>query len=434
MQTLIIGAGIAGLTVAWRLAQANEKVTVLEAQAQVGGNVQSVFRDDFLVEKGPNTLLVSHQQVENLLKDLALTPIAANPAANRRFVYRNKKLMLVPMQPLALLTSPLLSAAAKLSLIKLLQKQTPPPQEESLADFVQRRTHREIVDYLLNPFISGIYAGDPTQLSYPAVLPKIATAERKNGFLRPEKNPNKIKSYTVSFAEGLQALPKALAAGIQRQHGQIFLEQQVEKIEKNQESWQVSTQDNHYQAERLIIATPAYVTAALLSSFLPEAEKLKTIAYPSVLSVAMAFDRAAVGHPLHGFGFLIPRKEGIETLGVLFSSTLFPGRAPADKVLLTAFIGGASNPVSPAAAERIFAEIAPILAITAPPLWQEASYWPQAIPQYHFGHLELIQAVQQAVSKFNDLFLLGNWQGGISLGDGLVNALNLAEQLLAKSR
>lgn len=237
MQTLIIGAGIAGLTVAWRLAQANEKVTVLEAQPQVGGNVQSLWRDDFLVEKGPNTLLVNHRQVEQLLKDLQLTPIMANPAANRRFVYKNKKLMLVPMQPLALLTSPLLSTAAKLSLIKLVQKQLPPTSEESLADFVQRRTHRDVVDYLLNPFISGIYAGDPQALSYPAVLPKIAAAERQTGYLRPEKNPDKLKSYTVSFAEGLQALPKALAAGIQRQQGQIFLEQKVEKIEKNQQGW-----------------------------------------------------------------------------------------------------------------------------------------------------------------------------------------------------
>lgn len=170
---------------------------------------------------------------------------------------------------------------------------------------------------------------------------------------------------------------------------------------------------------------------------MPAAEKLKNIVYPSVLSVALAFERSAVGHPLHGFGFLIPRKEHIETLGVLFSSTLFPGRAPANKVLLTAFVGGALNPVhshATDAAERIFPEIAPILALKNAPLWQEVTYWPQAIPQYNFGHLNIVQEVQQAVSKFKNLFLLGNWQGGISLGDGLVNALTLAQALLEKHK
>lgn len=437
---LVIGAGISGLSSAWFLKQKGHRVRVIEAAPRGGGCLQSAHPGDFLVEGGPNSTLDRGTALAELTRDVGLAGevVEANQAARRRYIVKDGRLLPLPGGPGAFIRTPLFSAAAKLRLL-LEPFHGRAKGEESVAEFVRRRLGPEFLDWAVDPFVSGVYAGDPDRLSVRSATAKIYALEAEYGslfvgavmrLLRGRASGPTPTGRLIAFREGMQALPDAVTAALD---GAVHFGKPVRGLSPHPGGWQVETDGERYEAERVVLAVPAYHAAELLSPLDPElAEPMAQINYPPVASVALGFGREQVGHPLDGFGALIPRRLGIETLGALFSSTLFPGRAPEGKVLLTAFIGGARNPAvgqrdEGELAAKVLEDLRPLLGIDGEPVFSQVTLWPRAIPQYELGHPDRIARIDRALLRWPGLHLRANWRDGISVGDCVTMAKALAE-------
>ncbi|RRQ23793.1 protoporphyrinogen oxidase [Guyparkeria sp. SCN-R1] len=455
IDTLIIGAGASGLAAGWALARGGQRVTVLEAGDTPGGNIQSRRDGEWQIEIGPNTLMVK-PPLYRLLRELDLTDeaIFAGEAGKKRYIAKGKRVLALPTHPLNAPFNPLLGPR---SIGRILREPWVGrgAGEETLAQFVERRLGRNILDYLVDPFVSGVYAGDPARLSVQAAMPKLAAMEREHGSLirgglaamkrakqeRREGNepmPSEWRGKLISFPGGIQTLTDRLAAEIDASSGgAIACGRCAQAVQSSDGGWQVTDQDGTtWQAKRLVLATPAHVSASLLRPLDPLlAEPLDEIVYPPVAAVALGFPPGVLAHPLDGFGVLIPRRERRRTLGALFSSTLFPNRAPHGHKLITAFIGGRQDPdaleMSDAdLARQVGKDLGDLLGIEGEPVWQRVSRWPRAIPQYELGHLARIERLDQALENHPGLSLIGNWREGIAVGDCLENGQALARRIL----
>ncbi|HES76311.1 MAG TPA: protoporphyrinogen oxidase, partial [bacterium] len=359
--------------------------------------------------------------------------------ANRRYVVRDGRAVALPGSPLDFFTTPLFSPAAKFRLLAepFIGRAA---QEESVAEFVRRRLGQEFLDWAIDPFVSGVYAGDPARLSVRAATAKVYALEREHGslILGALKKAFKVRKAEVqttpvghmfSFDRGLGQLIAALAA---RLEDALHLDTRVQGLQHTHDGWQVNTSQGAFVAQKVVLAVPAEVCAALLEPFLGvRVQPLREIPYPPVMSVALGFRREDVAHALDGFGVLIPAKEQVTTLGALFSSTLFPGRAPEGQVLLTVFIGGRRHEdvgawTDEAVVARVLADLAPVLGLRAAPLMTHVQRWPRAIPQYELGHLERIAALDEAMHKLEGLVIRANWRDGVSVSDAIRNGLALA--------
>lgn len=442
MRVLVVGGGISGLATAWFLRQRGCAVAVFEAGAEAGGSVRTIRRDGFLVEAGPNSALYRDGALGSLVRELGLERelIEANAAAKRRYIAKDGRPVPLPGGPLAFLSTRVFTPAGKLRLL-LEPFHGRAPAEESIAQFVRRRLGPEFLDWAIDPFVSGVYAGDPARLSVRAATPKIYALEEEYGslfigaaarFIRGRPSGPQPTGRLISFRAGMQTLPRAIGDRL----GEHFRAgEAVEAIERSTKGWTVRTAATAQEADVLVLAVPAYRAADLLASIDPDVSAaLRGIRYPPVASVALGFERAQVAHPLDGFGMLIPGRLGCETLGVLFSSTLFPERAPPGRVLLTAFIGGARHASAgelPEAAlvERVLAELSALLGIRGAPVFQHVTRWARAIPQYELGHLERLARIDAALTRLPGLHVRANWRDGVSLGDCVANARALAMKL-----
>jgi len=431
---IVVGAGLTGLTATWYLHQLGIPALLLEAEDEVGGNIRSRREDGFLRDLGPNSLMLRGELLPDLIRHLHLEErvVEANPLARRRFVL-NRQNRTVALGPGVLFSSSLLSLSARLHLLGEPWRRPRPhaDAEESIADFVRRRLGPEVLTWIVDPFVSGVFAGDPEKLSVQAALPRLAAMEAESGSLiraalRARGGRKKQgRARLVSFRGGLQELPKALAASLPADR--LHLARAVTGLACGDGRWRLQTTRGDLECRQLVLALPAADSARLLRPLAAElADELSAIDYPAVATIALGFPRSAVEHPLDGFGLLIPRQRGIETLGVLFSSTLFPERAPADTVLLTAFLGGARQDIaqrSPADLEaQALGDLRPILGIRGDPSYRRCALWPRAIPQYNLGHDRRIARIHELRRQLPNLELLGNWQGGVALGDCVTQA------------
>jgi len=453
LDTLIVGAGATGLAAAWALAKGGRRVALLERNAQFGGNLRTERDGEWQIEHGPNTVIMK-PPLYALLDELDLLDEAqpANAIANKRFVVLNGRPVALPMKPRDALTSPIIGwrGWARLAREPFIARSV--AQEETLAAFVSRRLGPRILGRMVDPFVSGVYAGDPARLSVQAAMPRLAAMEQEHRSLiigglkrlrQARRDPSPIpvewRGKLVSFAQGLQRLTDRLAECIASQPtAALHTGCEISGIRREGEQWVV--EDSHgqqWRARSLVLAVPAPVAARLLRP-LDEAlaDPLAAIAYPPVNAIALGFREQDIAHPLDGFGVLIPRAEKRRTLGALFSSTLFPNRAPAGHKLLNVFIGGRQDP---AAAEgddatqvsRVVGELHDLLGIRGEPVWQRVTRWSQAIPQYEVGHLARLATLDAALANHAGLYLAGNWRGGIAVGDCLENGRLLGEKLLA---
>jgi oxygen-dependent protoporphyrinogen oxidase len=444
----VIGAGISGLTCAYALKKSGQNVLLLEASPRPGGVIQSVEENGYLFELGPQSFSATPELAE-LCKELLLTEqVLETPRGAPRYILINRKLVNVPLSP-ALLTSGLLSWGTKLTFLRdVLGKTSPPETDESIAAFVRRKFSEQLLDRLVGPFISGIYAGDPEQLSLRAAFPKLYEAEKaaasvirgglklgakagKETLSRPRTGPR-----LLSFRAGNETLVGALAAAL---GPALRCNVEVSEVRRAGNKFQIGTQSaagpEEITCDRVVLATPTDASAQILRGLVPGASAaLQSILYAPVAVVSLVYKQQQVARSLNGFGFLAPRSSGLRTLGSVWSSSLFRARAPEGHVLLTNFVGGATDPSATRLSEEELAalvhrEIAPILKITGVPEKVRTTRYPHAIPQYNLGHLERLQEIQDSIAQVPRLRLIGNYWKGPAIGTCVEQALAVAEEI-----
>lgn len=435
----VLGAGISGLTIAYALQKQGFSVTVYEKNDEVGGAIKSIQKDGWLVEEGPNTLMVKSQRAWDLLEELNLADdiIPANKEAKRRFIVKNNNPIALPTSFGAFLKSPLISAGAKLRLLKEPFIAPSTIDDESIASFIRRRLGKQPLDYGVNPFISGIYAGDPEKLSIKHTLSSLWEMEQQygsllKGIINKKKSASPVRKSLISFTEGNQMLPKALARSL-AQPVQTSCEIRAAKPSKGR--WKISgTHNDHsFQAEHdiLISTLPAYLLSSLFESEL--FDLLANIFYVPLSVMAIGFKEEQIRHPLNGFGMLIPEVEHHNALGMLFSSTLFPDRAPDRHHLLTCFVGGARQPRLASTSktellELLLPELNNLLGVEGNPVFTHHTFWKHAIPQYEMGYNRYLSAMNMIEERHPGILLAGNFRYGVSVPDCIMSGFKVAER------
>jgi len=441
----VLGGGISGLTAGFLLHQKGYRVAVLERSERAGGCITTWARDGFLFELGPNTVLNNAFEIDGLCEAAGILGqrLTAAPAAKRRFIVKEGKLAPLPGGPLGFLGTSLFSWRAKVRLLKEpFIKPAPPEDEESIARFVRRRLGQEMLDYAVGPFVSGVYAGDPERLSIRHATGKIYALERDYGSLiwgavRKRKGPAPAGGL-FSFPKGLAFLPESLAQGL----GECFFTNTaVAAVEKRGDAFLVTAAERNgssrtLEARAVVCALPAKAAALALNPLDREFPRLVLdLPYADVALVCMGFRREEVEHPLDGFGFLAPEVEQRFVLGCLFSSSLFPGRAPEGHVALSAFVGGAVHPERASEGEgplleKVLADLTPLLGLRGRPVVTRVEAWRPAIPQYNLGHGTLKEAAARFERAVPGLYLSGNLLHGVSVGNCIQNATHTAERVI----
>jgi oxygen-dependent protoporphyrinogen oxidase len=451
-QVAVIGAGISGLACAYRLQQLGLHVTVFEVNDSAGGLIDSVQKEGLLFEAGPQSFQGTPALV-TLIRELGLESQlqTADPRAPR-YVLLHGHLRKIPMSPQALLASSLLNPISRWKIAtEPFKKSRPPTEEESVANFVRRKFGNEILEYLVAPFVSGVYAGDPEKLSLKAAFPTLDEWERQYGSVlrgamksRPPKERRTGATPLCSFTHGVATLPRKIAAKLGDAMQYETRAVSVDSASGGQHSYAGASpaceirivhggQEQSAIAGAVVIATPAYAAAHLLGTSAPYlAQTLSGIAYASVAVVASTYYRQQVGDPLEGFGFLVPRGEKVRTLGTVWNSSLFPGRAREGSVTITSFIGGATDPDIMNLHEESIAAIvaeenARILGITGPPVDVAAWKFPRALPQYNLGHGQIVETIRGAERASPGLFFAGNYLEGPAVGKCVENGFQTAE-------
>jgi oxygen-dependent protoporphyrinogen oxidase len=445
---IVVGGGISGLVCAYALRKAGIRALVLEASPRAGGAIGSERRDDFLLELGPQSFSGT-AALRDLAEELEIADqLLQAPADAPRYVLINGALRAVPLNPADLLTSSLLSVRSKWRIARDAFGTTSAPEEdESVAAFVRRKFGEQLLDRLVAPFVSGIYAGDPERLSLRAAFPQLYEAEESAGSVirgmmraaKARKAPRE-RPTLLSFRDGNETIIQALTAKI----GSLLrLGAEVVGIGVHREAgavkFQVRTREARKEetivTERLVLATPADVAGTLLRDVNPAFEPvLGGIEYAPVAVVSLGYRRDDIGHSLKGFGFLAPRSSGLRVLGSVWNSSLFPGRAPAGHALLTSFVGGATDPGAAALsaadlAELVHREVAPVLRIHAAPAFSHVQIYPRALPQYNIGHNDRLMALERLRADLPGLFFVGNYLRGPAIGNCVELAIATAGAL-----
>ena len=447
---VVIGGGVSGLACAYRLKKLGVPVTLLEASPRMGGLIETVERDGFLFETGPQSFQGTETLLD-LIQELALDGelCKADPAAPR-YILRSGRLRKVPMSPQAMLATSLLTPGTRWKIVSEPFKRTRPPgDEESVADFVRRKFGHEILEYLVSPFVSGVYAGDPEKLSLRAAFPTIEEWEREYGSVLRGQMKSRSSSTTArkgppplcSFRRGMatlmqamrtnlgeSAVPGACATTLSRS-GNLGGAAYEIRVARD------GTTGETLLAPAVVLATPAYVASHLVTSIAPSlASILSGVAYASLAVVGTGYHKRQSGASLDGFGVLIPRSEKYRTLGIVWNSSLFAGRAPDGRMVITSFVGGATDPEMAAKTEEeilaiVQDEHARILGITGSPV--AAAVWkhPKALPQYNLGHGHAVEAIHEAERTTPGLYFAGNYLEGPSIGKCVEEAFQTADAI-----
>lgn len=444
----VIGGGIAGLSAAYYLRKHGVEVLLFERGKTCGGLVRSSLEDErYLIEHGPNSFLPSASPLVRLVRELSIDKqiIDNRIKPAKRYIMKHASLVEVPANPLKLLRSDVLSLRGKMRLLTEPWVGSKAQDDESLASFVRRRAGSEVLDWLVNPFVSGVYAGDPEQLSARSVMPKIVELEKKGSVLKGMKQLKKAEAAEpnvsmCSFRWGMGTLTARLEEILRRE---LHVQTSIESIEKLKSGkWDVCTESprRHFEVDAVVVATPAWATSRIIADLLPQAiAPLMNIPYAPITVVHTAYKKRHLGRELDGFGFLVPRKENQRLLGSIWSSSIFEGRAPNDEVLLTNYFGGATDP---SVVELDDQELQTLthtslekpLGLSAPAVFCKVKRYVQAIPQYTIGHAERLKALETEALSQPGLFFTGNYFTGISVSDTIEHSRAVSEKILQHLR
>ncbi|MGH0031675.1 MAG: protoporphyrinogen oxidase [Myxococcota bacterium] len=444
VDAVVVGAGIAGLAAALELQSAGNEVTVIDPSDRPGGVMRTDHVHGFVVERGPNTTLVK-APMRAFLEQRRLDEhlVRAEPASRLRFVLRQGELVPVPMSPLALATTSLLSLGGKLRTLGEPFIRRNRGDEESVAEFLGRRLGREVVTGMVGPFLTGVYAGDETQLGARAVFPGLVEAEDRFGslllggvgslFARREKGLRGSFSATAGFGPFARTLADQLAeppalgsrvVGLARADGRY-------RVDVTSASGDVAL-----DAARVVVATPAPEAAQLLRGVDADVGvALEQLRYAPIATVPLGVARQDLREPVRGFGFLVPQQEERALLGCLFMSQLFPGRAPEGFELLHCMLGGVRWPDAlgvgdEGLVERALSDVDAVLGLKGQAQSLGVGRWERAIPQPGREHPARMRWVEQRLAEqAPGLALAGAYVAGVSVADSLASGLAAAERL-----
>jgi len=460
VQVAVVGGGIAGLAAADRAAEVlgRGEVLLLEAAGRLGGKIATEHVDGYVVEGGPDCFLAAKPAGLELCRRIGLAERLrpTNAAFRRSFVKRDGRLHelpdgitgLVPSRIAPLLTTRILSPAgrARAALESLVFRRKGGP-EESVAQFVTRRFGREAYDWLVEPLLSGIFAGDGDALSLPATFPQLAeTEERHRSVLwsmlksrlarrRPAAPPLGFVTPAAGLVELVDALDQRLAPE------SVWLDAPVVALQALPAGYRIEVADGRQvEASSVILALPAFQAAALLeSSDEALAGALREIPFVSTATVSVAFAGSTVPRPLSGSGYVSPRAEGGSVVACTWTSNKFPERVPHGGVLIRYFLGRAGREevvraTDDALRRLVRAELAAVHGITAEPLFWRISRWPQALPQYTVGHRDRLDRIGIQLSRLPGLYLAGASYRGVGIPDCIASGWQAAGAAVARAR
>lgn len=456
LDVVVVGGGISGLAACRRVRKRapEQSVLLLEAAPRLGGVIRTTARDGFLLEEGPDSFLTARPEALDLCRDLGLEPefLPTNPDCRRSFILLGGRLqpvpegvyLLAPTSIAALWRTSLFSVPGKLRMaMEPLIPRRRATGDEALASFVRRRLGREALERLAQPMVAGIYSADPERLSLEATFPQFLEYEREYGSVirglarRPKPSGTSGPRYGLflTLKEGMTGLVAALERDLA---GYLRAGAPAAGLAPEGPGWRVEAGGETFQARAVILAAGARLSARLLAGASPDASRMiEGIPHGSTLAVYAAFAREAVGHPLDGMGCVIPAIEGLCASAVSFTSTKFPGRAPAGSVLLRIFAGGAAaEPLLPLPdgeiASRLIAEVAGPLEIGKGPLWTQTMRHAGAMPHYETGHLGRVAAIERALEGLPPLRLAGPFLRGVGLPQCIASGTAAADAILAR--
>lgn len=456
---VIIGGGITGLSAAQRVTELkNEKnldieVYLIEKSARLGGSISTISKDGFLIELGPDMFFTKRPWALDLSKRLGLEKdlIETNESKRGTYVLWKKRLvpvpegflMLAPSKIIPFLKTPLFSWSGKLRMLADLFISKKYYSDESLASFVRRRFGNEALERVAQPMIGGIYTADPQKLSLRATMPQFIEMEQKYGSvikgMLHNKNDNKQNSgarysHFLSYKNGMQTLVNALEASIPEES--VFLEESVNDIKKNDRNWEVQTDKRKLSVSGVIATTPSHHTASLVQNIDTDlSSHLSSIEYASSAVVIFAYKKEHISQNIDGFGFVVPDVEKSDLIACSFSSIKFDGRAPNNQILIRAFLGGALKPKilelkDNQIIDKAQRELEDILGLKGDPQFSLIKRYPQAIPQYHLGHLNKIANIQKKLLEYRGLEIAGNAYSGVGIPECIHSGEQAAEKIL----
>ncbi|CAG7641579.1 Protoporphyrinogen oxidase [Paenibacillus solanacearum] len=463
---VIVGGGITGLSAAFYLSKRMEElqvpmdITLVEKNDRFGGKIQTLRRDGFIIEQGPDSFLARKLPIIALTKELGLEDelTATNPQAKANFILHKNKLhpmplglvLGIPTQVSPFIRTGLISPAGKIrAALDLVLPKRQHTSDESLGDFIRRRLGREVLDHITEPLLAGIYAGDTQYLSLQATFPQFKQLEEEHrsiilGMLAGKKKPQSgsglpdiaRKSLFLTYKQGLATLVDRLAAALQSRSIRTMTGQGVMRFVREEGRYKLTLdQGTELEADAVIMALPAFEAARLLPE-LPDARWLEHISYASVANVALAYRQHDIPFPLNGSGFVVPRKEGRFITACTWSSSKWPHTAPSGRLLLRTYVGrsGAQEWTRLSDEELIHgvvSDLRALMGITAEPEFAEITRCHQSMPQYPVGHVERWGRLQaQLRSHTPGLYLCGAGYEGVGIPDCIQQGKRAAEQLL----
>lgn len=437
----IIGAGISGLTLAWELQKKNIDYVLIESTDKPGGVIDSARLKGYLLEKGPATLMAD-ESIINFLYEIGLQDdiILPLPEGKNRFIYKKGKYRKVPSSPFSFFFGNFFSFQTKIDVIKELYSQSKNvDKNETLSEFFERRFNQEITDYVLDPLVSGIFAGNTKELLVKKTFPFLHKLEEQygsvlKGFIKSKSSTSRKES--ISFKKGMKSLPLAIAEKLVS----IRYNTKVNSINKEYNNFSVEVSDKNgdysIKADKIVIASPAWATASMVKDLYPSfANALEKIQYAPIVKFFSAFNRQNVGHPLNGYGGLNPSCEKQFILGSMWNSSVYPDVCSQGEVLLTSMVGGsiyAKNTLlgDGVIKNNVIKDLKTYYQIKSNPTFEYLYRIPKAIPQFDMNVLPVDTYVKELEKE--EFYICASWKDGAAIGDCIKKGIKLAESLKKK--
>jgi oxygen-dependent protoporphyrinogen oxidase len=452
---VIIGGGISGLSTAYYLAKRGVPSTIFESRPRLGGVIRTDYVEGCTIEAGPDSFISAKPAALELIRELGLADqvIGSNDTSRKTFVWKGGRLvplpdglmMMVPTKIMPLVTTPLLGWGTKLRMgLELMQAPRTHQDDQSVADFIDEHYGREAVDYLAEPLLSGIYGGDPRQLSVTSVLPRFVSMAQQYGSLTrgvlaerakaPKTNGTPAPLFRTlknGLAQLIEALVAAVAGTANVQQGRALA------VERGEDGFRIRVGSDWIKARHVVVACEAHSASGLLRGLDPRlAELLGSVAYSSSMTVAVGFDAKDLAQLPEGHGFLVPKKERRRLMACTWVGMKFPYRVPDGTVVARCFLGGMEDAVVLAESDEtiialVTQELAEIAGIGARPKFVRISRWPASMAQYTVGHPQRLAEIEARVAAIPGLRVAGNAYEGIGIPDCIRMGKRAAEGIVA---